>query len=176
MAKSDRTIVSSVEDLEKIFKPEITGGYIADRITMPRPGDGGKAVLILHSKGEDGQLGVVHIVRNEKMKTGEASFMSVAEYDHPEVEMQMGLGESLKNSIKRMCNSEGWKISDLPGKIVHITANYYTGEKAPKCSQCHGIGCAACENTGNSTVFNVRARHDLMSPTGSTKKKVADEF
>lgn len=176
MAKSENKVISSEEDLEKLFKPEITGGYIADKLVMPRPGDGGKALLILNSKDDDGTLGPIKNVKNSKFRDGNGLFMAVAEYDHPEIELQMGLGESLKNSIKRMCNSEGWKLVELPGKIVHITANYYTAVGAAKCNKCGGKGCAACENTGNSTVFNIRARHDLMSPTGSTKKKVADEF
>ena len=174
MAKSDRTVVSSAEDLEKLFQHDETRKSIADKLVMPRPNDGGKAVTILYSKGDDGQPGVVHVVKNEKFESGgQGVFMMVAEVEHPEVELQMGVNKSLFNSFDRLCNSEGWKLTELPGKIVHITANYYP---KIKCNKCNGRGCAACENTGNSTVFNVRARHDLMTPTKNVKGKVADEF
>lgn len=175
MPKSETKVVSSAADLESIFQHDETRKSIADKFIMPRPNDGGKAVTILNTKGEDGTLGVVSVVKNEKFTNteGQGIFMMVADVEHPEVEQQMGLSKSLFNSIDRLCNSEGWKLDGLPGKIIHITANYYP---KIKCSKCNGRGCAACENTGNSTVFNVRARHDLMSPTKSVKGKVVDQF
>lgn len=178
MVKSDTKVIASAAELEGLFEHDETRKSIADKFIMPRPNDGGKAVTILHSKGLDGSLGVVSVVKNEKFTNseGQGIFMMVADVNQPEVEQQMGLSKSMFNSIDRLCNSEGWKLAELPGKIIHITANYYTAVGAAKCNKCNGRGCAACENTGNSTVFNVRARHDLMSPTRSTKKKVADEF
>lgn len=173
MAQSENRAISSLEELNDVFKHDETRKSISDKLVMPRPGDGGKAVLILNSKGDDGSIGPIKVVKNSKFKDGNGIFMTVAEVEHPGVELQMGLGESLKNSIDRMCNTEKWTLAELPGKIIHITANYYP---KIKCSKCNGIGCAACEKTGDSTVFNARARHDLMSPTKSTKGKVADEF
>jgi len=175
MVQSETTGIKSQEDFDKLLKTEITGGYISDKFIMPRPNDGGKVVRILWSKDNKGELCPMKVVKNSKFKDGNGVFMTVAEIDQPEVELQMGVGESIKNAVKRMLNSEGWNINDLPDKIVHITANYYTSERAAKCSKCHGKGCVACENTGYSTVFNMKARRDLMSPTKQTKK-VADEF
>jgi len=173
MVESQKTVITNDADLEAIFKPEITGGTISDKLVMPRPGDGGKTIRFLYTKGPNQELGVVNVVTNDKFKNGgKGFFMNVEEIDQPGIELQMGLGESLLNSIKRMCNSNGWKISDLPGKTAMITANYY--DKI-KCSKCNGAGCIACEKTGKSTVFNVQARLDLMQPTAGAKK-TGNEF
>ena len=165
---SENKVIQSAEELNEIFKHDETRKVIAGKLEMPRPGKGGKAIIILNSKGDDGSIGPVKVVKNSKFKDGNGVFMAVAEADHPEVELQMGLGESLKQSFDRLCNSEGWKLTELPGKIVQLNAAYY---KKNKCSQCGGRGCVACENTGQSTVFSVTARHDLMSPTGNVKGK-----
>lgn len=169
MVKSENKIVSSSAELDSIFEHDATRKSIADKLVMPRPASDGKIITILHSKGDDGSLGLVKIVNNPKFRDGNGIFMTVEEYDHPGVELQMGLGKSLKQSLDRMCNTEGFPLDQLPGKIVHITANYYTTENAPKCSKCNGRGCEACESTGYSTVFNVRLRKDLMNPTKVAK-------
>ena len=169
---TENIVVNSAEDLNKIFGHDETRKSIADKFVMPRPGDGGKAVRILYTKNSDNSLGVVSIVKNDKFKDGQGIFMNVADVEQPEIELQMSLSKSMFNSIDRMCNSEGWKLTDLPNKVIHITANWYP---KIKCNQCNGLGCDKCDGTGNSTVFNVRARHDLMSATGAAKKK-ADEF
>lgn len=176
MVQSETSAIKSQEDFDRLLKTEITGGYISDKFVMPRPNDGGKIVTIKWSKDNKGELCPMKVVKNSKFRDGNGVFMIVSEIEHPDVELQMGVGESIKSSIKRMLNEEKWNINDLPGKVVHITANYYTAEGAPKCSKCSGKGCVACENTGNSTVFNMKARGDIMSPTSQTKKKVADEF
>lgn len=174
MVESEKIVIANDADLEAIFKPDITGGTISDKLIMPRPGDGGKCIRFLYAgKDANGQLGVINVVKNDKFtKGGKGFFMNVEEIDHEGIQLQMGLGESTLNSIKRMCNSNGWKIADLPGKVAMITANYY--DKI-KCSKCSGKGCAACENTGKSTVFNVQARLDLMQPTAGAKK-TGNEF
>lgn len=174
MAKSETKVIDNATDLEALFEHDADRKSIADKFVMPRPNDGGKAVTILYSKGPDGKQGVVSIVKNEKFTNsdGQGVYMMVADVKYPEVEQQMGVSKSLFNSFDRLCNTEGWKLSELPGKTVHITANYY--EKI-KCNKCNGRGCAACEGTGNSTVFNVRARHDLMSPTKQSNKNI-DQF
>lgn len=177
MAKGETKIASTLEDIEKVLdvKTKITGGYILDKFIKPRPNDvEGKVVMILQTKDDDGKLGPIKIVKNPSFKTNEAAFMTVAEINHPDIELQLGMGKSDLNAMTRMLNSEGWTLEDLPGKTVRITANYYTKVGAPKCSKCNGKGCAACENTGYSTVFNWKAVKN--SPTKDTTKKVVDEF
>lgn len=172
MVESLKEIISDEAKLNEIFgADDIKGGTIADKLEMPRPGDEGVVVRFLYTKGRDGSLGVINVVKNEKFKDGSGEFLTVEKYDNPGVEYQVGLGKSIKNAIVRMNNSNGWKLTDLPGKIGHITANYYP---KIKCNKCNGRGCPACENTGNSTVFNVRARLDLMSTTKNVKR--TDEF
>ncbi len=171
MVESPKEIVSDEAKLDEIFGTDkITGGTIADKVVMPRPGDEGIIVRFLYTKAKDGTLGVINIVKNEKFKDGSGEFLNVELYNKPGIEYQMGLGKSMKNAIVRMNNTNGWKLTDLPGKVGHITANYYP---KIKCNRCNGRGCAFCGNTGNSTVFNVRARLDLMSATKDARK---DEF
>jgi len=164
--------MSDREALDKILgdKP-VTGGTISDKLVMPRPGDKGVIVVFLYNKELDGTLKVIKIVKNDKFTTGEGGFFNVGLLDNPGIEYQVGVGKSMGNAIQRMLNTNKWQIEDLPGKIAHITANYY--DKIP-CSKCNGRGCSACEHTGKSTVFNVRARLDLMSVTSNVKK--TDEF
>lgn len=178
----NKTVISKAEDLEAIFKPEITEGSIDDKLVMPRPGDEGEIVRILYAKSPDGTLGLINVVNNAKFKGGRGEFMSVEKFSNPGVPLQMGLGESLKTSIKRMCNTNGWKIADLPGKVIHITANWYSSsEKGIYCNDCRGSGvlsgvkCKKCDGTGKTIVFNTRARLDLMQATPGIKGKV-DEF
>ncbi len=172
MVESPKETVADEAKLNEIFGADkITDGTIADKIVMPRPGDKGVVVRFLYAKAKDGTLGVVNVVKNEKFKDGYGEFLNVELYDKPGIEYQMGLGKSMKNAIVRMSITNKWKLTDLPGKIAHITANYYP---KIKCNKCNGRGCAACENTGNSTVFNVRARLDLMSVVSKSDKR--DEF
>ncbi len=171
MVESPRVIVSDEEALSKILGEGVTGETIEDKLVMPRPGDKGIVVRFHYVKDKDGTLGIIKIVKNEKFTTGEGKFFNVELVDNPGVMYQMGAGKSAGISVKRMCNTNGWKLTDLPGKIAHITANYYP---KVKCSKCNGRGCVACENTGNSTVFNIRARLDLMSAVPKDARK--DEF
>ncbi len=175
--KSENKAVSSLSELNELFKHDESRKVIMGKLVMPRPGDGGKTLLILNSQGDDGTVGPVKVVKNSKFKDGNGIFMTVAEHKHLETSLQMGLGKSLFNAFDRMCNTEGFTLADLPGKIVQLTANYYTAPDAPKCSNCMGRGCNKCEGTGNSTVFSVQLRRDLMeSPTKAAKGKIEDTF
>jgi len=179
MVKGQTKAITTEEELGKLFAPDITGGYIADKFVTPIPGDGGKAIIILNSKDDNGELCVVKNVKNPGFESEEANFMTVAEYEHPEVELQLGVNKSIANAVKRMCTSEEWKFNDLPGKIVHITANWYTKVRCSGVDKkigCLGKNCPKCNGSGYSKVFNLRARKDLMSPSKQTKGKVADEF
>lgn len=174
MAKGETQVVSSREEIEKLFEHDETRKAILPKLVTPVPGDGGKDIVILYSKGEDGNAGLLYKVKHEKMNAGEAAFMTVAEYGHEEVPLQMGVNKSIFNSLDRLCNTEKWSLhSDLFGKVLHMTAISYP--KYP-CRECNGRGCSACGGTGKSKVFNFTARKDLMTPTGQTKKKEADEF
>ncbi len=180
MVKSETKAITSEEDLEKMFNPEqkITGGYIADKFVTPTPGDGGKAIIFKYSKDDDGTLCILKSVKNPAFDSGEADIMTISEHEHPDVEYQISAGKSFKNAVKRMCVSEGWKFNDLPGKIAHITSNWYPKVKCSGVDKkigCTGKNCPKCNGTGHSKVFNLRARPDLMSPTGQTKKKASDE-
>ena len=172
MVERNEETISSAEELNEIFSHDESKMRIADKFETPKIGGKAKVITILHSKSDDGTLGVVKKVINDKFTGGSGIFMTVSEYNHPEVELQMGLSKSLFNSIDRMCNSEKIQLVDLPGKIVQITANEYDKYK---CNKCGGRGCPDCGNTGNSTVFNVSLRHDLMNPTTQIKG-TTDEF
>lgn len=177
MAQSENKIVTDLNELNTIFEHDEKRQSIQDKLVMPIPGDKGKIVRFLVFKGDNGSYGPIKVVKNDKFNAGSGVFMNVEELSNPGVELQMSLGISLKGAIDRMCNTQKWTLTDLPGKIVHITANYYTAKDAPKCSKCGGRGCPACGNTGNSTVFNVRPRIDLMSATaGATKAANKDDF
>lgn len=186
MAESERNTINDADELEKLFKPEITGGVISDKFEMPKPDTDGKVVRFLYIKGKDGKLGVVDKVKNPKFKgDGEAEFMRVEEIGKEGLEKTLGLSESMKNGLRRVMNEEHWKAVDIPGKVVHITANWWfnaTVDKRDaknKCVECKGTGCKFCSMTGlmPPVVFNVRARHDLMSVVGKNDGvKKGDEF
>ncbi len=181
MVKSETRAITDEAELEKMFNPEqkITGGYIADKFVTPMPNDGGKAIIFKYSKDDDGTLCILKNVKNPAFDSGEAEIMTISEYEHPEAEYQIGASKSIKNAVKRMCTAEGWKFNELPGKVAQITANWYPAKKCSGVDKkigCTGKNCPKCLGTEHSKVFNLRARHDLMSPTSQTKKKVADEF
>lgn len=181
-----------MNELESIFKPSITGETIQDKFVMPEPGDNGKVIMFQYIQGKDGSLGIIDRVKNPKFKGESADFMNVEElippnYTSSGIIKRMGLGESMKNAIKRMMNSRGWKPTDLPGKVVHITASYWSEAPMEKrsrdkngkyvvCKICNGSGCKTCGNTGiqSPVVFNCQARDDLMKP--EVGKSGKDEF
>lgn len=195
MVESERKIISDLNELDKIFKPELTGEQISDKFLMPVPGDNGKVVRLQYIIGKDGALGIVDKVKNPKFKgvNQEAEFMNIEELTPPDytssgIIKRMGLSESMKNSLKRLMNTKGWKPTDLPGKVVHITASWWT--KAPiekrskdkngkyiKCKDCAGAGCINCDGTGyqSPAVFNCTARDDLMKAVTGNKGS-GDEF
>lgn len=185
---SKRTIISDANELESIFKPEITDGVISDKLKMPTPGDGGLVVRVLYTKTKDGTMGIIDKVENPKFKGGVAEFLTVEKYDATKnawtgIEQKIGVSESIKNSFRRMMNDEGWKVVDIPGKPILITASYW--ETAPmksrdpkvKCTFCGGIGCKACNMTGlqSPVVFNSRAYKD-MAGIVTAKGQKKDEF
>lgn len=175
---SQREVISDENELENLFKPEITEGRISDKLDMPTPGDEGVVVRVLYTKGVDGKLGIIDRVYNSKFKNGVAEFMTVEKVDSPGIQLKMGVGESIKNSFRRMMNDEKWKVKDLPNKVVHITASFW--KKAPisarnprvKCKVCKGAGCDDCDGSGlqSPVVFNAIARHDIMSNHKSTRQ------
>ncbi len=173
MAKGETQVISSKEEIEKLFEHDETRKVILPKLQTPVPNDGGKDIIILYSKDDNGNPGLLYKVKHEKMNTGEALFMTVAEYEHQEVPLQMGVNKSVFNSLDRLCNSKGWLLTELPGKILHMTASAYS--KYP-CRECNGKGCDSCGGSGKSKVFNFTARDDLMTPSKQTKGKVADEF
>lgn len=191
MVESERKIISDLNELDKIFKPDLTGEQISDKFIMPIPGDNGKVVRLQYIIGKDGSLGVVDKVKNPKFKgtNQEADFMNVEELSPPDfasngIIKRMGLGESMKNSLKRMMNTKVWKPTDLPGKVVHITATWWSAapmdrrDPKVKCKQCNGAGCKTCGNMGIQppAVFNCTARDDLMKVVSGAEKKGGDEF
>lgn len=194
MVESERLAIKDSEELEKLFRgegaeDEIKGGKISPKLTMPLPGDSGIDVRILYIKNKDGTVaGVVDRVKNAKFNNpeGEADFMNVELYQNPGIELRMGLSESLKASLRRMMNDEvpRWKVVELPGKVIHITASYWTNAPANKrgmsvvCRGCGGKGCKVCNNTGiqlHPIVFNCTPRKDLVAPVVTAAAK-SDTF
>lgn len=172
---SETTIISDINDLNKIFGHDITRKGIKPKFIMPKIGGKPKTIRILHSKDASGNLGVIYTVKNEKMNTGTAIFMTVEDYENPGTEFIMGVGKSLFNNFDALCNENKITLADLPGKIVQISASPY---KEYVCKSCNGAkgGCQDCGFTGHSTVFNLTMRNDLMSTTKNVKKITNDEF
>lgn len=195
MVESERKIISDLNELDRIFKPELTGESISDKFVMPVPESNGKVVRIQYIIGKDGSLGVVDKVKNPAFKgpAQEAEFMNVEELVPPDfvsngIIKRMGLSESMKNSLKRLMNTKVWKPTDLPGKVIHITATYWykatvekrsrdKNDKYIKCKDCGGKGCINCDGSGfqSPVVFNCSSRDDLMKAVSGAGKK-GDEF
>jgi len=170
---SETKIVSSISDLKDIFKHKDDRKGIKPKFEMPKIGGDGKTIVIVDSDDGNGNVGPIRIVKNEKMKGGEAPFMDVMEHGDESTIYQMGLGESLLIQFDAMCNDNKWPLTDLHGKIVTIKASPYAKFK---CNSCYGKGCEDCDNTGKSKVFSLTARHDLMNPTKVASKGPADNF
>lgn len=166
---SKRTIVSSADELESIFRPEIKSGVIPDKLKMPVPGGEGIIIRVLYTKTKDGTMGIIDRVENPKFKGGVADFLTVEKYNDTKgvwtgIEQKIFISESIKNSFRRLMNSERWEVVDIPGKPVYITASYW--KTAPmknrdpkvKCIFCSGTGCKTCNMSGlqSPVVFNIQ--------------------
>lgn len=164
---------------------------------MPTPEQkAGVTVRFLWSKDASRNPVLVEQVTNPKFKGDKktAYFMAVEELDNPGVERRVGLSSSLYASLVRVTNNEEMRLEDIIGKVVTITANYWTSaplakrDKNRKCVKCLGKGCSFCTVTGTDedagritglqppTVFDSTIRHDLMSAGVKSGGSVATEF
>lgn len=174
MVQSETKVISSLSDLNDMFEHKGDRTGIRPTFVKPKIGEKGKTIIVINSDDKKGNIGPIRMVTNPKMNNGlPTAFMDVMDYEDQTTIYQMGLGKSLPIQFDALCNDNNWTLAELHGKIVTMKASPYG--KYP-CRSCGGKGCDDCSNTGKSTVFSLTARMDLMSPTGQTKKKVADEF
>jgi hypothetical protein len=179
MVQSVSKLISDAEELEKLFRPDITGGEISDKLQMPTPESEGIVVRLKYLTTKEGKLAVVDQVQNPKFKGGIAEFMNVEVVGKEGIDKRLNLSESVKNALRRTMNDNQWKVVDLPGKVVQITANYWSNSPRDKrdanvkCVRCGGVGCKFCGFVGlqPGVVFNIHARNDLMSPTNAVTGK-----
>ena len=156
MAESD--FGSSQEELDKIFDMNAEKREkIADirgRIGMPNPDKPGDAVnvrVLYYKKGDENDL--FKKVSGEKF-TNTAVFLNVEEVEQPGIEKDLGLSKTLYQGIDRELTNRGLAWKDLPGKILTMTADYWTSAPIIKrgnrtCPKCSGAGCAFCTVSGN---------------------------
>ena len=128
------------------------------------------------------------LFRSEKF-TNTAVFLNVEEVENPGIEKDLSLSKTLYQSIDRELNNAGLKWEDLPGRVLAIIADYWTGapsnKRSNRCPRCNGKGCEFCTVTGNgqdagtATGMAPPTRYDatLRTDVGNTGKvNTATEF
>ncbi len=188
---------SDADELDKLFdmtdekRAKIAG--IKKRVKMPDPEKKGdsRTVRVLYYKGNDGRTDYYKKVSGEKFKSP-AIFLNVEELDAPGIEEDLQVPKTLYQSITRELSNRGLTIVDIPGKILSVTADYWTSapraKRSRQCFKCKGRGCEFCMVTGTGidsgvstgmcppTRYDAVIREDLMSGKMVSGKKVAGEF
>lgn len=188
---------SDADELNKLFdmtedkRAKIAG--IKKRVKMPDPEKKGdtRNVRVLYYKGADGKADYYKRVSGDKFKTP-AIFLNVEELDAPGIEEDLQVPKTLYQCIDRELSNRGLTIVDLPGKILSVTADYWTSapraKRSKQCPKCRGKGCDFCTVTGTGTDagvvtgmcpptrYDAVIREDLMGGKMVSGKKVAGEF
>lgn len=186
---------SDVEDLDKLFdmdeekKAKMAG--IKNRIKMPNPDIKGDSITVrVLYYNQNGQAQAYKKVSGEKFKTP-AIYLNVEEISAPGVQLDMQTPKTLYQSINRELFNRGLKFSDLPGKVMTVTAGYWfsapAGKRSMPCPKCAGKGCDFCMVTGSGqdagmqtgkrppTRYDAVFRDDLMG-AGAGVVKQAGKF
>lgn len=189
---------SDVDELNTMFgmteekRQKIAG--IKNRAKMPDPAKKGDILTVkaLYYKDKNGKADYYKKVTGEKFKTP-AIFINVEELDAPGIEKDLQVPKTLYQSIDRELSNRGFTFVDLPGKVMTITADYWTSapraKRSNQCPKCKGKGCDFCVVTGTGqdagvatglcppTRYDAVFRDDIMSgKTAATGKKVAGQF
>jgi len=193
---ADTEFGSSEQELDELFdmdeekKLKIAG--IKDRLKMPDPSISGDRVTcrVLYYQNPDGTTQWYKKVSGEKF-TNTAVFLNVEDVEQPGIEKDLSVGKTLYQSLTREVTNRGMKMSELPGKVLIITAGYWTSAPKSKrsnvCPNCNGQGCAFCtvsgngEDAGKSTGYAPPTRFDCvikndMNVGGKKKDGGALEF
>lgn len=182
---------SNVEELDELFdmdeekKKKMAG--IKNRLKMPNPDVPGdtRTIRALYYQN-NGQTSAYKKVSGDKFKTP-AIFLNVEEVNAPGIQKDMQCPKTLYQSITRELTNRGLKFKDLPGKVMTVTADYWTSAPKSKrsivCPKCQGKGCDFCTVTGSGEDAGVMTgkrppvrydaifRDDLMSTTATATKK-----
>jgi len=194
---------SDIKEINELFgvdseKLERISG-IKRMARMPRPDvKGDKLVVrVLYYKKKDGGMEILKTVSGKGFRTT-GVFLNVEEVDNPGVELDLRVSTSLWQGISRELYNRGEvnpdgtvKIESLPGRVLIITADYWTAAPLSKrspnrlCSKCGGVGCDHCTVTGTGpdaglvtkleppTVYNVTFKDDAGI---DTSEKTIMEF
>jgi hypothetical protein len=175
---------SDAEELNTLFgmtedkRAKIAG--IKNRVKMPDPTKKGDTVTVVvrYYKTKDGKVNYYKKVTGAKFKTP-AIFLNVEEVEAPGIEKDLQMPKTLFQSVDRELSNRGLTITDLPGKVMTITADYWTSAPRSKrsnpCPKCKGKGCDFCVVSGSGqdagvatglcppTRYDAVFRDDIMS-------------
>jgi hypothetical protein len=196
MADVESVFSSDSKELESIFgmddeKREKVAG-IRHRIRMPDPAKENDSVTVrvLYYQKPDGTVQLYKTVKGEKFRST-AVFLNVEDVNMPGVQKDLSLSKTLYQSIDRELYNRGLKWEDLPGKVLTITADYWTSaprnKRSATCMKCNGSGCDFCtvtgtgEDAGIKTGLNPPTRYDAvirddLSNVTKTKTEAVMEF
>lgn len=186
---------SDVEDLDKLFdmdeekKAKMAG--IKNRVKMPNPDVKGDSLTVrVLYYNQNGQAQAYKKVSGIEFKTP-AIYLNVEEISAPGIQKDMQTPKTLYQSINRELFNRGLKFSDLPGKVMTVTADYWysapSGKRSKPCPKCAGRGCEFCTVTGSGvdagiatgkrppTRYDATFRDDLMG-VGAGVVKQAGKF
>lgn len=186
---------SDVEDLDSLFemdeakKKKIAG--IKNRVKMPNPDIKGDSITVrVLFYNVNGQAEAYKKVSGDEFKTP-AIFLNVEEISAPGIQKDMQTPKTLYQSITRELTNRSMKFTDLPGKVMSVTADYWYSAPSKKrsktCPKCAGKGCDFCTVTGSGidagmatgkrppTRYDAVFRDDLMG-AGAGVVKQAGKF
>jgi hypothetical protein len=152
--RTHRISEKQLDVLISILNKYIRDSSQSDRLYMPEPDIEGDSltVRILYYKDKNGQDSYYKRVTGEKFKTP-AIFMNVEEVGVPGIEKDLQIPKMLYQCIERELTARNLTIVDLPGKMMTITADYWTSapikKRSKECPKCNGRGCNFCVVTGD---------------------------
>ncbi|MGA3168636.1 MAG: hypothetical protein ABSF14_21245 [Terriglobia bacterium] len=179
-SKTHKISEKQVNVLKNILNSYIEDSSQSNRIQMPDPAIEGDSITvrILFYKNIDGKIDYFKKITGEKFKTP-AIFLNIEEVGVPGVEKDMQVPKTLYQSIDKELTNRNLTFVDLPGRILTITADYWTDapikRRTKECPKCKGKGCKFCVVTGDGedsgictglrppTRYDAVFRDDLMN-------------
>jgi hypothetical protein len=152
--RTHRISEKQLDVLVKILNKYIKDSSQLDRIRLPNPDieEDSITVRVRYYKDKNGQVNYYKKVTGEKFKTP-AIFLNAEEVGVPGIEKDLQVPKTLYQCIDRELTARNLTIVDLPGKIMTITADYWTSapikKRAKECPECNGRGCSFCVVTGD---------------------------